>query len=214
MLFRAHRWAAVASAVFSFFLAANTTQASVVLLDTRTGASFVPGTGYSIFNLGFASQSVALPFTSSGTWTITNVDTYISSQFSGVTIDLGIMADNGGRPSGMFLSKVTVDLTSDPLSLNSLNWAIDPGSKYWLAAVAQGEDASWGQSAIQGTLGFTNGSDWSTESNFLPAALIQADLTSETPLPGALALFASGLGGFCLFGRRGRRKMFRASQLD
>jgi hypothetical protein len=207
MQFRARSWAAVTSAIF-FLVATSATQASVVLLDTLTGApAFALGTGYSIFNLGFASQSVAVPFNSSNTWTITSIDTYISSQFADVTIDVGIMADSGGRPSGTFLSKVTVGLTTDPLSLNSLDWAIDAGSKYWLAAVAQGDDASWGQSGVQGTLGFTSGDNiWTTEQNLLPAALIRADLTSETPLPGALALFASGLGGFGLLGLRRRQK--------
>ena len=206
MQFRARRWAAVISAIFSFLLAANTSQASVVLLDTLTGTPFDQSNAYSIFNIFGNSQSVAVPFTSTNAWTITSIDTLISAPFGG-TIDFGIMADSNDHPSGQFLSKVTLDPTADPLSLSSLAWSIDAGSKYWLAAISTGEDVTWVfDKDVQGTLGIDGGSGWTTEANFLPAALIRAELTSETPLPGALVLFASGLGGFGVFGLRRKRK--------
>jgi hypothetical protein len=205
MHFRACRWAAVTSALFSFLLATSATQASVVLLDTLSGTPST--TAYSIFNPGFEpGQSVAVSFMSNNAWTITSIDTSISAQFGSVTLDLGIMADSGGRPSGTFLSSVTIDASTDPVSLTSLDWSIDNGAKYWFAAIAHNDDAQWVGSQIQGTFGFASGDTWMTESGPLPGALIRADLTSATPLPGAFALFASGLGGFGLFGLRRKRK--------
>jgi hypothetical protein len=145
---------------------------------------------------------------SNNPWTITSIDTSISAQFGPVTLDLGIMADNGGRPSGTFLSSVTLDASIDPVSLTSLDWSIDSGAKYWFAAIAHNDDAQWVGSQVQGTFAFASGDQpWMTEVGDLPGARIAG---FETPLPGALVLFASGLGGIGVFGVRGRKRARQA----
>jgi hypothetical protein len=143
-------------------------------------------------------------------WVITNIATSISALFP-VQLDLGIMADDSGRPSGTFLSSAKVTASFDPVTLTGLNWSIDSGAKYWLAAIAHSDDpfdvndAEWVGSQIQGTFANTNGDPpiWMTATGDLPGAQIAG---YETPLPGSLALFASGLGGIGLIGMRRRRE--------
>jgi len=209
MQFRARRWSAVTGAIVSF-LVLTSTQAFAVEVDLlNTFTSPMSNTAYSVDNLGFEpAQSIAVSFVvptnaSNDPWAITNINTSISAQFGPVTLNLGIMADNGGRPSGTFLSSVTLTAGPDPLSIAALNWSIGGGAKYWFAVIAHNDDAQWIGSQLQGTFGFSSGDTWMTESGPLPGAQITG---FETPLPGAFVLFASGLGGIGMLGVRGRKK--------
>jgi len=206
MGFRVRRWTAAIGAV-SFLLAANTVRAETfVVLDTLTSASFDQSNAYSIFSSFGSSQSVAISFSSPIDLMITKIDTYISAPFGG-TIDFGIMSDVDGHPSGQYLSKVTLDPSFDPLSLGPLDWTIGGGLKYWLAAEpsVDGEDVTWVfNKDILTMLGLNSSGDWSSQGGqFAPAVMIEG----ATPLPGALILFASGLGGVGVFGLRRKRKV-------
>lgn len=219
MKFCARRWTVVAGVIVSFLTLTNTTQASSVevdLLDTLS-APASSGPPYAVFGPGFEpGQSVAVSFTTPGNgfndvWNITSIKTSLSSPFFPVTLDLGLMADDNGHPSGTFLASATITASFDPVTLASPDWSIDGGAKYWLVAIAHSDDpfavidAQWVGSQIQGTFAFTSGDagTWMTQSGDLPGALITG---FETPLPGALVLFASGLGGIGVFGVRGRKK--------
>lgn len=206
MQFRTRRWSVLTGAIFSLFLVASTARAETfTLLDTKSSASFDQNNAYSIFSAFGDSQSVAISFYTAIDLKITTIDTYISAPFGG-SIDLGIMIDDNGKPSGQYLSKVTIEPSFDPLKLGSLDWTVDAGSRYWLAAspTDDNEDVTWVfNTNIQGALGVqSNGGDWSTESGFAPAVMIQG----ETPLPASLVLFVSGLGSVGVFGLRRRRK--------
>ena len=222
MQFCARRWTTVAGAIVSFLTLTSTTQASVVEADLlNTLSAPASDTIYSVFGPGFQpGQAVAVSFTvpgngSNNPWNITSINTSLSAPLFPVTLDLGIMADFAGLPTGIFLSSATVTASFDPVTLTSLDWSIDSGAKYWLVAIAHSDDpfdvndAFWVGRQIQGAVGFTSGDDsiWMTQSGPLPGAQITG---FETPLPGALVLFASGLGGIGVFGVRGRKKAPRA----
>src|SRR5262245_10583997 len=81
------------------------------------------GGGWEVSNIGGIGQSVAVPFaTPSATtpFTIANVEAYFSPQGS---VDLGIMADSGGVPSGTFLYHSVITTASEHVELNSLSWS-------------------------------------------------------------------------------------------
>ena len=107
--------------------------------------------------------------------------------------------------------------------INPLDWAVTLGSEYWLVAVADPNtaDVIWNASAVPSSnppLAFaytSNGTGltgWQTISAVFPNVFVAGyvsetrDFVSETPLPAALPLFATGLGALGLLGWRRKRK--------
>jgi PEP-CTERM motif-containing protein len=108
-----------------------------IIYDTINPATVFPVfSSYPINNTDFESQSIAMGFTATSDLTVTSILAYISLNF-GDSIELGIMGDDGGKPSGTFLYQATVvpgNVT--PVSLANLSWTLSGSATYWLAAVA------------------------------------------------------------------------------
>jgi hypothetical protein len=196
------------------------TQASAItLLDTIGSETFCACSDVFIYSIpstnlptGPFGQSLGVTFTSASTVTITGVTAFIApGDNTNSLIDLGIMADAGGLPSGTFLDDTTVTPTNAaPVSL-SPNWVISAGT-YWLVAesvpVLPGPNVNFwqfGTTGVGAAFAFPSINAVWRPSAETGAALITADVVA-TPLPAALPLFATGLGGLSLLGWLRKRK--------
>jgi hypothetical protein len=190
--------------VFSFAPHASAT----TILDTTNGVSFVPccSDGDFIQNNSSAVINLALAFTSPSDATITDIKADISGPGN---IFFGIMGDDSGHPSGTFLFQTTVIVSAtEPIELAFPGWTISGGKQYWLTAIIQSIPAvdTWNISSGTNPAGFQlDGGSWTVFDEQDPIAIITADLT-DTPLPSALPLFATGLGGLGLLSWRRKRK--------
>ena len=156
-------------------------------------------------------ESLGIQFTSASSTTITNVEAYIGGTGS---IQLGIMADNGGLPFGTYISgestSVTLNASTD-VNLSSVNWSISAGT-YWLVGIADlGTSAGWQYYGPQSNnWAYQQTGSWALPPAFNladpPEARITSADVSATPLPPALPLFVTGLGGLGLLDWRRKRK--------
>jgi hypothetical protein len=195
--------------VLAFMLGSITQISAATIRDTINGDSYQPFSGGdTVSNTAAFFVAVALPFSSPISTTITNITAYIANTGS---VDIGIMVDSSGVPSGIFLHDQVVSLSiPSPVSLTSLSWNITGGNTYWLAAIASsGTSAAWqlhaNTSDIVAAETVAGGAWTSLPGNELPEALISSDVTT-TPLPAALPLFATGLGALGLLGWTRKRK--------
>jgi hypothetical protein len=135
--------------LFAGALLIGASQASAATpLDTIQSESFCltcsKDTPSALFKTPKAYQSLGLRFTSAAPAIVTNVEAYIGSQHGG-SVQIGIMSDSSGVPSGTFLSGegkvVKVGTTS--VNLYSLNWSIGAGSDWLVAIATSGTNAAW-----------------------------------------------------------------------
>lgn len=197
------------AALFGAFVAPCASASTII--NTINGNPFYQSSGYRVTNTTDYFQSIALPFTSVSATTITTIDAYIGTTDAvpAGSVDLGIMADSSGLPSGTFINHAVVSLAlTSPVSLNSLSWSIAGGLQYWLVAIAvDGTDAGWNMNNINlptGALASGHGNassiSWGAVDWYLPEARIADDAVSAAPLPAALPLFATSLGALSLLG--------------
>jgi len=185
---------------------ATTSAPAATILDTTSGNAF----GSSSDRRGISTgQSLALPFSAPTATTITSIVAYIGSSGAN-SLDIGIMADSGGLPSGSFLFDQVVSANLlNPVNLSSLNLSIAAMTTYWLVANAVSGTAFWEfNDALSGGWAIKNGmtgNQWFPQSGPLPEAII-SDNSSVVPLPAALPLFATGLGALGLLSWRRKRK--------
>jgi hypothetical protein len=201
---------------------------AVSAIDQASANTLVDTIGSDTFNSGsnggsgsgisqVTGQSVAMEFAVGGDSLITSVKAYIVGNGTN-QIELGLMLASGpdDLPSGTFVAGdvQNVSLSNiDPVDLTSLNWAVTPGfSPYWLVAVANpGGSGIWlsSSTAINSwDRGNGTGSGWLVADMLSepPEAIVQGSAVAVTPLPAALPLFATGLGGLGLLGWRRKRK--------
>jgi hypothetical protein len=196
---------------------------AATLLDTTPAGT--GGAALEYFSVPGNVQSpffsyIAVEFSSPTAATITAVQAaifgYTTGGFFG-NINLGVMNDAGGVPSGSFISgEYSLVLSpSSPVNLTSLSWSISAGT-YWLAAVVDplstNFDGGWyfnpNSSVTWASANNASGGVWLNGGNAIegaPAALITAEL-SATPLPATLPLLVTGLGAMGLLGWRRKRK--------
>jgi hypothetical protein len=196
----------------ALFAIAGTNQATAdTLVDTIGSDTFVLG-GYDISNRPGVHQSIALEFSTGSDPLVEDILAYIGhpgGPASGMT--LGLMTDSSGVPSGAFVTGDFVHLAPiGPVSLTSLNWAVTPGSTYWLVAISDQDSFQAWQDSLTAANNWTfnetgDGTSWlNPRVDGPPEARITG--ASVTPLPAALPLFATGLGAMGLFGWRRKRK--------
>jgi len=200
-------------AISTFFAIVSPAWASSVILDTipgtEPGATFVGG-GWQISPLDALGESVGIPFSSPTAATITAITAYIEAASNPSSIDLGIMADTAGVPSGVFLDQSLVSLGSPPtpVLLNSLAWSIAGGTTYWLVAVAtDGSSANWQNDGV-GPVAFhvlRFSPPWFVTGNASPEAEIFGD-AAATPLPSTWLMLLSGFAGFGFLAYRRTKK--------
>ena len=216
--FRADIGSKIGAALVSLALFGEFSHSSAAtLLNTIQGDVF-NGPGAQLFLVGsngIITESLAVPFTSAIPTTITGVEAYISGVF-GPQVDLGIMADIGGLPSGTFLTGDHLVLTPNnitPINVNSLSWPIGAGS-FWLAVLPIGGTSSGWQfnENLTGSVAAEQGAGWFITNAHLPEAIITSTDASATPLPAALPLFAGGLSVLALFGWRRKKKAVLADE--
>ena len=202
----------IANALLSLALFGFVPQAlASTILDTTQGDIFGCCSGPAVVNTPALQQSVALPVSSASAVTITDVTAYIYiNGIGGGAVDLGLMGDNGGLPSGTFLFHQTAVVGNGPMVLDSLNWSIPGSTTFWLAAVATAgtDGVIWQDNGTlpNGLTAFTTGTIWKPDPlSSPPDALISAN-GRGAPLPAALPLFATGLGALALLGWRRKRK--------
>jgi hypothetical protein len=164
---------------FTSAVDANVTQIDVAMANDMQGASTVTSATLKLFvNTGGALGTLL------GTFTVNN-----------------ILNINGGGPSVLTVSGIS------GVHLNA-------GGNYYLQASASGDtDGGWYVNSIplSGTLLILRSDEPGTtilQDGTLAAFDIIGDITaaSATPLPAALPLFASGLGGLGFLGWRRKKK--------
>jgi hypothetical protein len=203
---------------------------SAVLVNTITSPFCGACGGYSINNQGGLGQSVALPFSSGTSTLITDivanlavdgVFTVDGTLITTLYINLGIMLDTGGVPSGTFLQSAlipTTPLTPPPeflpataANLTGLSWAITPNTKYWLAAVAQdGVSGYWNfLGSPGGTYAFTVDTidAWiNGPPGQLPQATVLGNDVGAVPEPSTWAMLILGFVGIGFMAYRRKSK--------
>jgi hypothetical protein len=195
---------------------------ATVIVDTTEGSSFSAG-GYSIQNNGGIGESVALGFVSMSAQIITDITAYIGVfSVSSGTVDIGIMADTAGVPSGTFLYDSEVVLSSShPIVLSSLNWSLSSGTSYWLAVVGVVDPTNgfWNLSSqiapvgLTSSIGPANG-PWFTANVNVPKALISGDISiAAVPEPSTWAMMILGFAGlgFMTYRRSTKNSLSRAA---
>ncbi len=194
-------------AIVGLTLLGGIPQASAVtLLDTSPEND----AGFAVYNESGGQQSIAVEFDVGAATTITGVEAWLTSTSgSGTVVDLGIMADSGGLPSGPFLdSFVTLVPFTTPVN-QTVDWSVAAGN-YWLVAIAEsGFIGSWETNdSINNNCAYDQGGGgWGLcNPSSAPAAIITGADVSATPLPATLPLFATGLGALSLLGWRRKRK--------
>jgi hypothetical protein len=197
-------------AIAGLIMLGSANQASASIIVDTIDSSYQGFSGWHVNNSGGIGQSIALGFSSATAITITNIDAYIGA--SG-TITLGIMADLGGIPSGVFLDSATVTLDpSHPVQLSSLNWSISGGATYWLAAIAaDGTDGGWNFASNSSTNAYTDiggsvNGPWISDFFNTPEARI-----SSIPEPSTWGMIIIGFCGLGFMARRRQNRMMLAS---
>jgi PEP-CTERM motif len=114
------------------------------------------------------------------------------------------MSDGGGRPSGHFLDSSLVTLSlSSPVTLTSLNWAINGGTTYWLAAVASdGTVGAWNDNGAMDRWAVTNNQgNWGVVAG---SSAPEAEIFSvaAVPEPTTSAMIILGFAGIGLLAYR------------
>jgi hypothetical protein len=187
------------------FSIASTPAPADVLLNTINGLPFLRTTGEDVEDVEDASPintSVALSFSSPVSTTISEIDAFIGlipPLSTNQTITLGIMSDGGGRPSGHFLDSSLVTLSlSSPVTLTSLNWAINGGTTYWLAAVASdGTVGAWNDNGAMDRWAVTNNQgNWGVVagSSAPEAEIFSVAAVPEAPTYAMMILGFAGIG--------------------
>lgn len=144
--------------------------------------------------------AISLPFTvPSGTPIITDIDLAVRGSTS--PVEVGILGDQGGLPSGSFIvsQTVTPDIASD-LFLSGLSWSVPVHAPLWLAVI-ESPDFSFGEGYWQGNAFLsqpwafkaTLDGPWFGASQQTPAARITA-----IPEPASILLIVSGILGLGL----------------
>jgi PEP-CTERM motif len=196
---------------------------AAVILNT-IAAPFMPDQGYRMYDRDPQSleyDAFATSFSSPHSGEIKRIKAYIGAGTgSGFgeglgTVTIGIMADNGGLPDGVFLDSEQVTLSSTkPVRLKGLDWSISGGTQYWLAIMpslslyntdywnvdpySQGSFLSLSQ----------DGSTWIGGTGYLPEAKISASFTRSStavPEPSTWAMMGLGFAGLGFAGYRRAR---------
>lgn len=186
---------------------------AAVIVDTIAGPFSVNGSySYTVSN-NIGGQSVALGFTTLSSVNVQSIEAYIGTEVPGSQIDIGIMSDAAGLPSGNFLSVRTVELAADhPVLLTSLNWNLTAGS-YWLTAIAHPQ--SWGGWQIPSSsafhpaavtdLGAIN-ANWYLVSE-APQARLTGDVAGAVPEPSTWTMMMLAFAGVGLLAYRRKSNM-------
>lgn len=207
------------AALAALYVTAAAPASAATLLDTVTDP-FTLG-GYTVSNpVSGGGQSIAVPFSSGTSTVITAIEAYLTASGNPNQINLGIMADSSGLPSGPFLYSTLVSPDNvNPVSLASLSWGVTPGTTYWLAAIAAPgtTGGSWNYSnSLIGNFAFTSGHagpPWSFNTfQGTPEARIFGELAAAAPEPSTWAMLILGFAGIgFMIHRQKSRAAFNAA---
>lgn len=202
-------------------LGAASPAAAATLLDTIGGppSSYAATQSWGVYwDSNNNGQTIAVPFSLAAPATITDITAYIWG-YSDPHITLGIMGDNFGYASGVFINSQSgillpsPSLATSPVTLSSLAWSLPAGS-YWLAALADpGTSCCSGWVQNQLLYGLMGGSSnppfgpnaWYSFNEQKAMALITG-FETVVPLPATFPLFATGLGVLAFLARRKKWK--------
>lgn len=206
------RWFALASLLF---LATGVLQAGVIYstFDNPPGTDFNSSGWYNISGASIIPSGVAAPFTSSGDFTVTQVDLLVGSYYSNVNnvVDVGIYSDASGAPGSLIGSQQALTvanlLGSEAVqSVGMSGVTLQTGEQYWVALLPDTTTTAVGWYVVNqygGTRAYTNddGSTWNVGVNSSPYFDVVGDTGGGVPEPGTMALLGAGLGGVALIRR-------------
>ncbi len=195
---------------------------AVTLFDSITGSNSVATDAVAGDGPLYASFS-----TIAGVVSLTEVQVVLSATATtdGGSVNISLWSDNGGPGPGSSLASLGTILDSalsgsaTTYTFSGLSQSVAANTRYWIElATSNQSSALWWYTDNTAGIG-VSGEYWLT--NYSPGVVPNAGNTnylpfpyemtvsasaSATPLPAALPLFASGLGGLGLLGWRRKRK--------
>jgi hypothetical protein len=205
---------AVFGGVFAFLTFASTSYAATIFTDFGPGDSYsssgyVVSTAASVEGLTITS---AMGFTSAINADVTEIDIAIQNAAgtnSGTTISLHLGSDTGPTIGSWVLGTLPSFSTSGPSGITTISGItgthLIAGDTYFLVAVAANDDFNAWNLNDQGVNGTVAQNGVAFDNQTLGAFDVLGASTAATPLPAALPLFATGLGGLGLLGWRRKR---------
>ena len=195
---------------------------AVTLFDSITGSIDVVSDSVGIDGPLYASFS-----TVAGVVNLTEVQVVLSAEVTtdGGSVNISLWSDNGGPSPGSSVALLGTiadsAMTGSPAiySLSGLSQSLAANTRYWIElSTSDQSSAGWWYTdnttgtGVLGEYWLTNYSPGvvpnAGDSNYdaFPYEMRVFASTSETPLPAALPLFASGLGALGALGWRRKRK--------
>ena len=194
--------------VLIIFLFAFRTQVAIIV---DTGLGSIETGGVSLFS----EQWLAVEFSTSQTWEITDVQGWISASFPGGAVTFALYTDGGEIPgTELFSQTLSIDpaFFSDWHGPSGLSWIVTPGT-FWLAFEVRSGSSFDGAMQFPSTTPLINGAVAFPSTGWLDAqevpgigVRILGEEANATPVPEPASLLLIGSGLFGLFARGRRRK--------
>jgi len=194
-------------AVAAGFGAIGPANANTIVTNFGTAPLYSWTTSWPVYGSGVSAccgVEQAMPFTTAGFWTLTQIDVALEHAFGTNSAVLTLNSDNNGVPGAVLASwnlsglpaygsccTVETVTPSSPISLDS-------GTQYWLVAIASSSNTGdiWGWNntgAIGASLSTNSAGGWSSNgASTLGAFDVQGDLAAPEPFSWILVAFGVG----------------------